>query len=75
MTRWNAERFSDESSWPDRNWTSACSGAMVAGFHHPRSMRSPRTRPGLNGQPPSPDCGSGRTFTGWMRLGRVRHRF
>jgi hypothetical protein len=35
-----------------------------AGFHHARSMRSPRTRPGLNGQPPSPAAG-------WAHLYRV----
>ena len=35
-----------------------------AGFHHARSVRSPRTRPGLNGQPPS-------TTAGWAHLYRV----
>jgi len=37
---------------------------MDAGFHHARSVRSPRTRPGSNGQPPSPAAG-------WAHLYRV----
>src|SRR4051794_36957186 len=35
-----------------------------AGAHHARSARSPRTRPGSNGQPPSPTAG-------WAHLYRV----
>ena len=35
----------------------AAEAVLGACFHHARSALSPRTRPGSNGQPPSPPAG------------------
>ena len=64
-SRSSAERrLPEDWTGPGCNQACACSGVIGVGFHRARSARSPRTRPGSNGQPPSPTAG-------WTHLYRV----